>query len=439
MNTIPPELPTSPEKSEARPIVIYGGPLYNGKGNIYEDGAVFISKGKVVAAGTEESVFAHIPKTVDIEVYDTLGCVIFPGLINLHHHFSRSFALGLPSYNPNNGSSAQLENFGWKYDLCLDDDMVQLATLVGILNSIKTGITTVFDLHSSPLAISKILENIESLVSRSGIQAVLSYEISERNGDDIFIRSLEENRSFIRNSSLDPGVRGMFGIQVAGQLSDRALTLIAEAAGDTSGFHIELGAENNLKRLASFSLINSKSLVSGGFPLGNDDLKTLQESGATFVQTPGFQNNQTALLQSDIRQGIGTSGAGIGVLQALNVEFNRYNSPDVDFAKLSDYIRTLMQGNVEFAGRYFNGKPGVIETDSNADVVVFDYIPATPVTGDNYLQHLLWGMQHTPAKMVMTRGRFIYNNYTFLTLDEEIILEESQKAARRLHEKFEKL
>lgn len=439
MNTLFPEAPVSPEKTEAKPIVIYGGPLYDGNGNIYEDGAVFVSKGRVVTAGTEESVFAQIPKTVDIEVYDTLGCIIFPGLINLQHHFYKSFALGLPFYNPNSRNAAQLENFWWKYDQCLDDEMVQLATLVSVLNSIKTGGTTLFDMHSSPLAISKILKSIASTVSRSGIQAALSYEISERNGEDIFIRSLEENRDFIKKATLDPTIRGMFGIQSARHLSDKAMTLIGEAADDTDGFHIELGAESSLNHLASFGLINSKSLVFSGFLLDKDDLKTLQESGATFVQTPSSQNDHTTLLQSGINQGIGTSGNGSSVLQALNFEFIRNNSSEINLAKLSDYIETLLLRNNEFAGHYFSGKPGIIEKDSNADIVVFDYIPVTPITNENYLQHLLFGMQDMPAKMVMTGGRFIYNNYTFLTLDEEIIIDESQRAVKRLHEKFEKL
>jgi len=171
MNTLTPQPPAPPEKTENKPLVIYGGPFYDGKGNIYEDGAVFVSKGKVVSAGTEESVFAKIPKTVDIEVYDTLGCIIVPGLINLHHHFYRSFAAGLPLYNPNNTTAIYHEQFWWKYEQCLDDEMVQLATLVSILNAIKAGVTTIFDLHSSPLALSKILENMASVISRAGIQA----------------------------------------------------------------------------------------------------------------------------------------------------------------------------------------------------------------------------------------------------------------------------
>ena len=439
MNTLIPEAPVIPEKKDSKPIVIYGGPLFDGKETLYEDGAVYISKDKVVVAGTEESVFSQIPKTVDIEVYDTLGCVIVPGLIDLHHHFSRSFALGLPLYNPNNTSASQLEHFWWKYEQCLDDDTVQLATLVSLLNSIKSGVTTVFDLHSSPLAISSIMENVASVVTRSGIQAVLAYEITEHSGDDIFIRALEENRNFIKNTGLDLQLRGMYGLQTAGQLSDRALALIAEAADNSTGFHIEFGAENNLKRLASFGLLHSKTMVSSGSPLKKDDLDILLKNGVTFVQTPVVQNNNTTLIPSGINLGIGTSGTGVGILQALNNEFRRYNNPNTDLSKLNTYIASLLQGNSEFAGQYFNGKPGIIDTGSSADIVVFDYIPATPISSKNYLQHLLWGMQQTPAKMVMTKGQFIYNNYTFLTLDEEIILDESQKAARWLSEKFAKL
>lgn len=439
MNTFIPEAPITPEKTGTKPIVVYGGPLYDGKETIYEDGAVYISNGTVVVAGTEESVFAQIPKTVDIEVYDTLGCVIVPGLIDLHHHFSRSFALGLPFYNPNNASAAQLKHFWWKYDQCLDDDTVQLATLVSLLNSIKSGITTVFDLHSSPLAISSILENIASVVTRSGIQAVLAFEISERNGDDILIRSLEENRNFIKSTSLDPQVRGMYGLRADGQFTDRTLTLVAEAGGGSSGFHIELGAENNLKQLSSFGLLHSKTLVSSKFLLNKDDLNTLQENSVTLVQTPVIQNDVTTKIPSGINLGIGTSGTGMGIFQALNNEFRRYDNPDTDLAKLNTYIASMLQGNSEFTRQYFDGMPGIINTGSSADIVVFDYIPATPISSENYIQHLLWGMQNTTAKMVMTRGQFIYNDYTFLTLDEEIILDESQKAARWLSEKFLKL
>jgi len=105
---------------------------------------------------------------------------------------------------------------------------------------------------------------------------------------------------------------------------------------------------------------------------------------------------------------------------------------------LLSFLETQLQTNSDFAGRYFTGKPGILEKGANADIVVFDYIPVTPFQTDNYLQHLLFGIQDVPAQMVMTKGRFIYNNHTFLTLDEQIIINESQKASRRLWEIFTK-
>jgi len=231
----------------------------------------------------------------------------------------------------------------------------------------------------------------------------------------------------------------MFGIRGTEQLSDRALTLISDTGGDKGGFHIELGDADILSRLVSFGLINPNTLIAGASPLSEKDLKTLQKSGATYVHTPGFQNKHASLPQSGINRGVGTSGTGFGVLQVLNSEFNRYDDPEADLNKLSEYIGTLIRGNSEFASHYFSGKPGIIEKDAAADIVVFDYVPVGSVTTSNYLQHLLFPMQSARAKMVMTGGRFIYNNYTYLTLDEDIIIEESQKAAKRLYAKFEKL
>jgi len=35
------------EKVKNKPIVIYGGPLFDGKGNVYKDGAIYVSEENV--------------------------------------------------------------------------------------------------------------------------------------------------------------------------------------------------------------------------------------------------------------------------------------------------------------------------------------------------------------------------------------------------------
>ena len=444
---------TSPETAVSKPIAIYGGPLFDGKGSVFEDGAVFVSNGKIVAVGSEESVFNIIPKTVDLEVYDTMGRVIFPGMINLHHHFYRTLAMGLQSFLPSTDVRKHFDQFWWKFDKCLDDEIVQLSALVGVLNSIRAGVTTIFDLHSSPVFVGGILENIASVIKRAEIEAVLSYEISERNGEDIFVRSIEENLNFIENHKQDACLHGMIGIQANSSLSEKALALLSGKMNADAGFHIHLGSEHDIRycknlnykgpvdRLRAYDLINSKSLLVGGARLDQDEIDQIIKNEAVIVQTPNsnihYPTDTIPLPASaNLKTGIGTSGYSSNILESFRFEYNHYRQSGVENVPLLSFLEAQLQTNSDFAGRYFMGKPGVLEKGANADIVVFDYIPITPFQTDNYLQHLLFGMQNIPAQMVMTKGRFIYNNHTFLTLDEEIIIRESQKASRRLWKTF---
>ncbi len=444
---------TSPETAVSKPIAIYGGPLFDGKGSVFEDGAVFVSNGKIVAVGSEESVFNIIPKTVDLEVYDTMGRVIFPGMINLHHHFYRTLAMGLQSFLPSTDVRKHFDQFWWKFDKCLDDEIVQLSALVGVLNSIRAGVTTIFDLHSSPVFVGGILENIASVIKRAEIEAVLSYEISERNGEDIFVRSIEENLNFIENHKQDACLHGMIGIQANSSLSEKALALLSGKMNADAGFHIHLGSEHDIRycknlnykgpvdRLRAYDLINSKSLLVGGARLDQDEIDQIIKNEAVIVQTPNsnihYPTDTIPLPASaNLKTGIGTSGYSSNILESFRFEYNHYRQSGVENVPLLSFLEAQLQTNSDFAGRYFTGKPGVLEKGANADIVVFDYIPITPFQTDNYLQHLLFGMQNIPAQMVMTKGRFIYNNHTFLTLDEEIIIRESQKASRRLWKTF---
>lgn len=415
------------KSSESKPIVIYGGPLFDGSA-VFNDGAVYIRDSLVAAAGDEEYVFSQIPKTVDIEVYDTLGCLITPGLINLRSHFYRSFATGL-------GFLDNSKTFWQKYEQCIDDEMVQLAVLTSILNAVKSGVTTIFDMHSSPPAILKILDNISSVISRSGIQAMLACIVTETYGEDIFNRSVEENRRFIETVG-EPDVRGTFGVHFIQSPSERALGVIKDVAGN-SGFQIHLNHNEHLKALLDFGLVNAKSLISSHSGFTDDDIKQIGERSANLVYTPetGLPPHQ---LTGEIKAGIGTGTHDNNLLHALRTEYDRLISAGNNQQDALAIIETLLLANTAIAQQFFPGKPGMLEKGVRADIAVFDYVPVTPINTDNYIQHLLLGMSQSRAKMVMTKGKFIYNDYTFLTLDDEIIIEESQKAARRLFNKFEK-
>jgi len=454
-NSIAPNQDQSWSKSGSKSVIIYGGPLIDGRGNVFDDGAIYISGGKVAAVGDEETVFNQIPKENNPEAYDTSGRLIAPGLINLHQHSCYSLTVGLPEFY-HCDQDWQTKKSCWPdFSQCLDAESIQLSLLLSIMKSIRAGVTTTFELHSSPPNTGNVLKNMASAVEQSGVRFVLSYEASATNGTAKFIQSVEKNHAFIQQYHNNKRIRGMFGLQVNRSLSEKSLGLIAEKIGGKTGIHIHLG--NTLKiehwkklgypgpisRLNEFDLINEKALLVSRVPPSSTELELITQKGATLVNVPTTlapdQSKPPSLpAPANLRQGIGTAGYHQDILHALRQVYLIYRQQGFDHDTITKHIAKLLLANRTFAGLYFAGKPGILERGANADIVVFDYIPVTPINKNNYLDHLLFGMSATSVNMVMVNGKFIYTDRSFLTLDEELILAECKKVSRRLWEAFGK-
>lgn len=79
------------------------------------------------------------------EIIDATGMVMYPGLINTHHHLYQIFTRNLPQVQ-------NLELFDWLITLYeiwknIDSDVILYTSLVGMGELLKTGCTTCFDHH----------------------------------------------------------------------------------------------------------------------------------------------------------------------------------------------------------------------------------------------------------------------------------------------------
>ena len=98
---------------------------------------VLVRDGVVVAIGNEE-------QTAD-DVIDASSMVMYPGLINTHHHLYQTFSRNLPQVQ-------NMELFPWLKTLYeiwkhIDEDVVYYSSLTGLGELLKTGCTTCLDHH----------------------------------------------------------------------------------------------------------------------------------------------------------------------------------------------------------------------------------------------------------------------------------------------------
>ena len=98
---------------------------------------VFVQDGVIAYIGQDE-------KTAD-DVIDASKMVMYPGLINTHHHLYQTFSRNLPQVQ-------NMELFPWLKTLYeiwkhVDEDVVYYSSLTGLGELLKTGCTTCLDHH----------------------------------------------------------------------------------------------------------------------------------------------------------------------------------------------------------------------------------------------------------------------------------------------------
>ena len=176
--------------------IIANGLVYCGDGKAPLKADLGLKNGKISAIG-------KLGKSCR-EFIDAKGGVIMPAFINTHEHIYSSFARGLAinGYNPT-GLLSILEGMWWTLDRNLTLNDTYLSAMATYIDSIKNGVTTVFDHHASFGAIKGSLFEIERAAKETGIRSCLCYEVSDRDGKDKARESVMENAEFIRHALKD--------------------------------------------------------------------------------------------------------------------------------------------------------------------------------------------------------------------------------------------
>ena len=170
---------------------------------VLADGAVYYDGDAIVAVGDSRDLLARFP---DAPRWDAHGLLLMPGQICAHTHFYGAFARGM--YIP--GSPAKdfpeiLQKLWWPLDRALDWGGVESSAEVCLVDAIRNGTTTLIDHHASQTAIDGSLDAIAGAVERSGLAAVLCYEVTDRDGPEATAAGIRENVRFaekIRHSPL---------------------------------------------------------------------------------------------------------------------------------------------------------------------------------------------------------------------------------------------
>ncbi len=392
---------------------------------------------------------------------DARGKLVLPGLINAHTHFYSAFARGLAGIAPSRHFTEVLRNLWWRLDKALDLEAVRLSALVGCLEAIRSGCTTLIDHHASPHAVEGSLDAIATAVQQTGLRACLCYEVSDRDGGAIRDAGLTENAAFLRRcaEARDPQLRALFGLHASFTLSDQSLDRAAAMARETgAGFHIHLAeaesdqhdclsrhGERVVPRLVRHGILGPGSIAAHAVHVFPPEMELLARSGCTVVHNPQSNLNNAVgiadlvgLRSHGVAVALGTDAMSFRMLEELRVALWAQHQRQGDAGAAWEAVtRSLVVENPRLASRIWGFPLGTLEEGAAADVILVDYDPPTPMDSDNALGHLLFGISQAAVDSTICGGRVLMQNGRLrLDLDEQELRARARAAAAAVWARF---
>lgn len=419
----------------------------------YENGAVLVEGTKIKKTGTTEELKKEYPEA---EFVDAKGGVIMPGFINAHEHIYSAMARGfsINGYNPN-GFLDILDGMWWTIDRNLTLEQTRKSAAATYIDSIKNGVTTVFDHHASFGSIENSLFTIEEEAKRLGVRTCLCYEVSDRDGEEKMKASVKENAEFIKYAAKDTTdmVKAMMGMHAQFTLSDKTLDLCRENTPEGVGCHIHVAegiedlhdclnkhGKRIVNRLFDFGILGPKTITAHCIYVNSQEMELLKATDTMVVHNPESNMGNACgcpptmeIYNRGILTGLGTDGYTHDMTESMKVAnvLHKHHLCNAN-AAWAEVPGMLFGGNAKIAGRYFETPVGVLKEGAAADIIVVDYDPLTPMDNTNANGHILFGMTGKMVVTTMINGKVLMKDRELLHIDEEKEMAECREEAKKL-------
>jgi len=384
-----------PRRILRRATVVHLDPLRVEEADLLiEDGVIGAIGLGIAADGAEE---VRLP-----------GALIAPGLVCAHTHLATALLSGAPRPSAHAAQTGPRSDLGRRYDEALDPYAVWISALVGGLDALRCGVTTVIDLHRSPAATKNSLETVDGALDMIGLRRVLAYEVSDRDGP-AGVRAALKAHEVLLSAAANPRRALQIGLDATGPLSPTTLGLVAGLArAGNVGAHVHLGAPED--DAVSFDLLGAlgrNGLLRAGTILAHGawlDRAALRRASAAGAWTTVHPRKDTASLDElgGMRVAIGTDGLGHDLMGELQAAFWGARPED---QRPADLIAWL--ANSARLGASLLGQPvGQLTVGAPADLLVLDPTPGAALHAQNVGPTLLSRMNPSWVRHVMIDGEW---------------------------------
>ncbi|MEA4920745.1 MAG: amidohydrolase [Clostridiaceae bacterium] len=404
---------------------------------VLEDAFVGIRDGKVVFLSQCQ------PKMAVKEQIDGKGKVLMPGLINAHTHLPMSLMRGYADDCP---LKAWLFDHIFPVEAKLDSRCAKAGMLLGIAECLRFGITSVSDMYL-------FLPEASEAARETGIKANLSIGAVCQESDGYEFendKAYHQMRAAIEKNAETSGlVRTDVGIHAEYTSCEKLWRGCSEFASryglnihlhlsETESEHLECIERYGMTPAAlmeKYGVFNHRTSAAHCVYISEEDMDILREKQVTAIHNPvsnlklgsGFAPVKR-MLEKGVRVALGTDGAcsnnSLDLFEEIKLSALLQKGLSRDPAAVSATSALKMATG---AGAYAQGREnecGMIKEGMDADLIMLDFSQPWMQPVHDVHSSLCYCAHGSDVVMTMVRGRVLYRDGVFITIDIEKLLAE---------------
>jgi 5-methylthioadenosine/S-adenosylhomocysteine deaminase len=417
-------------------------------GTVYENGAVAIDEGLIVAIGPSADINAEYSAA---QTLDGESRIVLPGLINGHSHAAMTLLRGVAD---DLALMDWLNNYIFPAEVeFVDSEFVRIGTELACWEMIRGGTTTFVDMYYFP-------DTIADIVDSCGMRAMISATVIDQRSPDAenAVDSIQKGNGFIerwkgKNSRITP----IFGPHANYTLNAEQLKATRQAAmelGVPISIHIsespfELQYSQDTYGMPSIELYESIGFFEGPTIAAHVVWPTKEEIPILAERKVGVIHNPTSnmkiasgispiteMLDAGVRVGLGTDGAASNNdldlweemrLASLLQKVDRMN-PEVMSA--TTVLTMATRGGATAIG--LGETIGSLEVGKRADIIQVTFDDVHHVPTYDVISHLVWVTDEQDVTSVTVDGKVLMKDGEMLTIDTDRVAAEAKELAARI-------
>ncbi len=457
-------------------LLIRGGHLFTMTGEgvgFVEHGAVAIRGREIVAVGPEAEI-AHIDRPV--QTIDATGCLVMPGLIDVHMHSAATIGRGLAQE-----VSAWMGSAYGPIVRHIADEDAPLFSMLALMEGVANGTTTFGDYDAPMMEIARSHETM-------GNRAVICQGISEidwsnrerwmaqgwKPGDPAFLDPAVGEAAFAQelevydrwNGADDGRITNVLG-PVAADMVSRELLMRAKEEARRRGTKIHLHVAQDPREntatmqrygmraipfLDSIDVLDSGTIATHLCTATPEEVELVARRGSPMACC----TNSIGIIDGIVPPATRFSSLG-GIVGLGSDQAAGNNSHNIFaemrstamFAKIAagsplplpawQVLRMATIGGAQVLG--VDDRVGTLEVGKEADLIVVDLTkpPMAPVVlhpARNIAANLVYAETGADVRMTMVAGRVLYRDGVFTRIDQRAILRDVAAATARFEERL---